>query len=204
MTLKPLAATAGAPPSPAWPTDQVAAANERGAHADRALAFVEAARQFLGQPYAWGAGHSEVYGTMPTQVGVQPVDCSGLVGQAAAMVGANLDGVAKDQRRMGPRVPLDEVQPGDLLFRPRSEGGYHVAIYAGEGMVIEAPHTGAEVRELPYDPGAWTQATRPWVGQAPQAALPSEPVQLASLGQDAADTGELTQRLVAPPPFAFD
>lgn len=150
--------------------NQVRAAEARGAQESRAEAFVQAAEQFIGQDYLWGGGHNPNYGQMPTDPRVQPVDCSGLVGQAAAMVGANLDGVARDQSRMGMRVPLDQLKAGDLVFRPRGDGAMHVGIYDGKGNVIQAPHTGAQVESIPYNASEWTRATRPWLGQQNQAA----------------------------------
>ena len=50
-------------------------------------------------------------------------------------------------------VPLKDRQPGDLIFYTRSgafDGDkYHIAIYSGNGMMIEAPRPGAYVREVP-------------------------------------------------------
>ena len=40
---------------------------------------------------------------------------------------------------------MGEAQPGDLLFYG-SGGSRHVAMYAGGGMMVEAPYTGATVR----------------------------------------------------------
>lgn len=47
------------------------------------------------------------------------------------------------QRYAGPSVPISQIQPGDLVFY---SGFGHVAIYAGGGSVIHAPHTGDVVR----------------------------------------------------------
>jgi cell wall-associated NlpC family hydrolase len=44
-------------------------------------------------------------------------------------------------------VPLSSIQPGDLLFYYSDI--HHVAMYVGGGMMVEAPHTGADVREVP-------------------------------------------------------
>ena len=40
------------------------------------------------------------------------------------------------------------MQPGDLLYY---DGEGHVTTYVGNGMMIEAPHTGLDVREIPVD-----------------------------------------------------
>jgi len=43
-------------------------------------------------------------------------------------------------------VALSDPRPGDLVFFGNSSYSHHVAIYAGGGGVIEAPHTGDVVR----------------------------------------------------------
>jgi cell wall-associated NlpC family hydrolase len=55
---------------------------------------------------------------------------------------------AADQRRAGSTVALANLRPGDLLFFAGSGGQgtvEHVAIYAGAGLMIDAPHTGAAI-----------------------------------------------------------
>ena len=51
---------------------------------------------------------------------------------------------------MGTRIPLSQVQPGDLYFwsnNGRPSGIHHVALAIGGGRFIEAPRTGLDVRE---------------------------------------------------------
>lgn len=102
---------------------------------------VESARQFLGVPYVWG-------GTDPSGF-----DCSGLVQYVYRQAGVELPRVSADQGRVGSPVgSLAEAQPGDLLFwdtGPRNQGADHVAIYAGNGMMIEAPGRGGRVQLVP-------------------------------------------------------
>jgi cell wall-associated NlpC family hydrolase len=43
-------------------------------------------------------------------------------------------------------IPISQMQPGDLIFY--GSDLHHVAMYTGGGMMIEAPHTGANVREV--------------------------------------------------------
>lgn len=107
-------------------------------HAER---FVEKAMAFKGQWYRYGGGHG------PTMKKPGPVDCSGLVQQAARMMGRNLDGTAEMQQRMGRAVSMRELRPGDLVFvgRPAT----HVGIYIGEGKVLHAPRTGFRVSIAP-------------------------------------------------------
>lgn len=166
------AVRAQAPQEKAPTAAQVKAANQRGATEDKAQAFVEAAEKFIGQDYKYGAGRSEKYGEMPKDPKVQPVDCSGLVTQAGAMVGANLAGVAVDQAKMGQKVDKNQLKAGDLVFRPRGEKNasgvqmMHVGIYDGKGNIIQAPQTGEQVKSEPYNPSEWKFAVRPFVGQA--------------------------------------
>jgi cell wall-associated NlpC family hydrolase len=71
-------------------------------------------------------------------------DCSGLTMQAFAAAGVSLPHSAAAQSGYGKYVPLNKIQPGDLVFfgRPIS----HVGIYYGNGRMLDAPHAGARVR----------------------------------------------------------
>jgi cell wall-associated NlpC family hydrolase len=108
---------------------------------------VAAAMTQLGVPYAWG-------GTTPG-VGF---DCSGLVQWAYAQIGVSLPRTTGQQVSVGVAVNLEDVRPGDLVFsRSVRRGGVvvdrgHVAIYAGGGQVVVAPHTGDVIRVRPLEP----------------------------------------------------
>ena len=108
---------------------------------------VAEAKKYLGLPYVWG-------GTDP-KVGL---DCSGLVQLVYKNLGIDLPRVSADQARQGTAVPsLAQAQPGDLLAwdnSSRNNGADHIAIYVGNGKMIEAPYTGANVRlvDVPSDP----------------------------------------------------
>lgn len=113
-----------------------------------ALSF--AGRQ-LGTPYLWG-------GTGPGGF-----DCSGLSQAAFAHAGVTLPRVAQDQFDAGPPMAVGGiVKPGDLVFFGSGPTGIdHVGIYAGSGLMVDAPHTGALVR---VETAGWTDlvgATRP-------------------------------------------
>lgn len=95
--------------------------------ADVAIAF---ARRQLGKPYLWG-------GTGPDRW-----DCSGLVQGAYAAAGISLPRTTYEQVNSGQAVSQSELQPGDLVFPDPG----HVQIFLGNGFVLEAPHTGAQVR----------------------------------------------------------
>jgi len=95
---------------------------------------VAIAQRYLGIPYLWG-GASPKTG----------FDCSGLVLYVYAQVGIQLSHGATDQQRASKPVPLNALQPGDLVFYGNASFSYHVALYVGGGQVIEAPRTGAVV-----------------------------------------------------------
>ncbi|WP_308012776.1 transglycosylase SLT domain-containing protein [Nocardioides nematodiphilus] len=94
------------------------------------------ARKYLGTPYVWG-------GTNPAT----GLDCSGFTQQVYGDLGIDLPRVSRDQANVGtPVSSLSDAQAGDLLFF--GSPVHHVAIYEGNGMMIEAPHTGDVVKEI--------------------------------------------------------
>jgi cell wall-associated NlpC family hydrolase len=66
--------------------------------------------------------------------------------------------VAADQAQAGPAVSVSQLEPGDLLFYvfdPTAPGYIsHVAIYLGNGQMIQAPRPGEVVEVVPADFGA--------------------------------------------------
>jgi peptidoglycan DL-endopeptidase CwlO len=106
---------------------------------------LRAAESRQGLPYVWGAA------------GPSAFDCSGLVQWAFAQAGVRMPRVAADQARTGPAVPVSELEPGDLLFyhTDPTDPGYisHVAIYVGNGWMIQAPEPGLTVQLVPADFG---------------------------------------------------
>jgi cell wall-associated NlpC family hydrolase len=108
----------------------------------------------LGKPYEWGAAGPDTY------------DCSGLTMEAWAQAGVALLHYTGYQWEEGPHVPLDELQRGDLLFYATDNSDpatiHHVGIYIGNGMMVDAPYTGAFVRiDSIYQPGVPIGAVRP-------------------------------------------
>jgi hypothetical protein len=97
---------------------------------------VAIAERYLGIPYVWG-------GASPTG----GFDCSGLMMYVYAKLGIRLDHYAAFQFYEGTRVPVQDLQPGDLVFfEPHADGPGHVGMYIGNGQMIHAPHTGDVVR----------------------------------------------------------
>ena len=108
--------------------------------------MLRAAMSRLGMPYVWGAAG-------PTRF-----DCSGLVQWSFASAGIVMPRVAADQALTGPSVPVSQLQPGDLLFyhTDPTDPTYisHVAIYVGNGWMIQAPEPGKNVEVVPADFGS--------------------------------------------------
>jgi peptidoglycan DL-endopeptidase CwlO len=96
--------------------------------------IVTIAQRYFGVPYVWG-------GASPSGF-----DCSGLTMYCYAQIGIGMSHGATDQQRQSTPVALADLRPGDLVFFGNSSYSHHVAIYAGGGSVIEAPHTGDVVR----------------------------------------------------------
>ncbi|RVX44729.1 NlpC/P60 family protein [Nonomuraea polychroma] len=109
--------------------------------ADQITVALKAAASKLGRPYVWGAEGPDTF------------DCSGLVQWAFAQAGVRMPRVTHQQWVTGPQVPLSQAQPGDLIFwrLDPTNPGYisHVAIYWGDGKMIQAPRTGDVVKISP-------------------------------------------------------
>ena len=93
-----------------------------------AAAAVSAAQSVLGAPYVFGAA------------GPSSFDCSGLTSWAWAQAGVYIPHSASAQYSSLPRVPLSQVQPGDIIYY--GNFGPHVALYIGGGSIIHARHPG--------------------------------------------------------------
>lgn len=118
------------PPSP--PTDPPAPAS--GANA--AIAF---ARSQIGDPYVWGAAGPSAW------------DCSGLTMGAWRAGGISLPHYSVAQYLQSTPISRSSLRPGDLVFWGSSGSAssiYHVALYVGNGMIIQAPRTGRDVEEV--------------------------------------------------------
>jgi cell wall-associated NlpC family hydrolase len=117
-----------------------------GLTSEQLTRFLTAAMSRIGMPYVWG-------GDGPTEF-----DCSGLVQWSMAQAGVVMPRVAADQARTGPLLPLSALEPGDLLFYHTDPTApdyiSHVAIYIGNGMMLQAPEPGMDVEVVKADFGA--------------------------------------------------
>jgi peptidoglycan DL-endopeptidase CwlO len=112
-----------------------------GMTVEQTRAFLTAALSRLGYKYVWGGAGPLVF------------DCSGLVQWSMRQAGITMPRVAVNQAQTGPRIPLSELEPGDLLFYHTDPTApdyiSHVAIYLGKGLMLQAPEPGEDVEIVP-------------------------------------------------------
>ena len=82
---------------------------------------------------------------------------------AWAQGGVSMAHGSQSQWESFPKVPIPDLQPGDLVFFGSSgPSNHHVGLYIGGGTMIEAPHTGAYVRySTIYRPDLVSTGSRP-------------------------------------------
>ena len=139
---------------------------------------IDAAMQYLGTPYAWGGGTAAGPSRGIRDGGVADAhgdyrkvgfDCSGLTLYAYAQAGITLPRKSTLQYNAGAHIPVDQAQPGDLVFWAPSGNPaaiHHVAIYLGDGKILEAPQSGDVVKISDMSSrgsGLVANATRPGV-----------------------------------------
>ncbi|WP_051158455.1 peptidoglycan DD-metalloendopeptidase family protein [Nocardia carnea] len=111
---------------------------------------VAAAREYLDTPYVWGGGG-------PSGPSGGGFDCSGLTSYAihAASGGSvTLPRTSEQQWTVGVEIPIEQAQPGDLVFGAWGDAGPgHVGIVVAPGRMIHAPQTGESVTEADFQPG---------------------------------------------------
>ncbi|WP_369395166.1 NlpC/P60 family protein [Streptomyces sp. CG1] len=95
------------------------------AQGEKAVAF---ATEQLGKPYVWGAEGPKSY------------DCSGLTSQAWAAAGHPIPRTSQEQWKQLQHVAVQDMRPGDLIIY--FDDASHVAIYIGDGAIIQAPRPG--------------------------------------------------------------
>ncbi|MGH8966114.1 MAG: NlpC/P60 family protein, partial [Actinomycetes bacterium] len=125
----------------------------------------------LGVRYSWGGGNAhgptigirdggvaDTFGDF-RKVGF---DCSGLMIYAFGAAGIGLPHYSGYQYNKGKKVPVSQAKPGDMLFWADGSDIHHVALYLGNGKMIEAPYSGGKVRISPvrYGDGLMPNAIR--------------------------------------------
>ena len=101
----------------------------------------------VGTPYVWGGETAGV-----------GFDCSGLTQAAYRVAGVTLPRVAQDQFDAGPELGSGTIlEPGDLVFfgggpDSVSHVGLYVGVRNGQAMMVDAPHSGADVRVEAFPP----------------------------------------------------
>ncbi|MET7682166.1 NlpC/P60 family protein [Streptomyces sp. NPDC005423] len=99
----------------------------------RAAAAFAAAQSVIGTPYVYGAS------------GPSSFDCSGLTSWAYAQAGVSIPRTSEAQANAGTIISSESaLKVGDLVIFYGDH--HHVGLYAGNGQVLHAPHTGAVVR----------------------------------------------------------
>ena len=109
-----------------------------------------------GVPYSWGGGNAAGASRgIDSGAGTVGFDCSGLVLYAFAGVGIKLPHYSGSQYNMGRKIPTAQMRRGDVVFYGPN-GSQHVAIFLGNGQMIEAPYTGSVVKISPLRTGGMT------------------------------------------------
>lgn len=102
-----------------------------------------------GVPYSWGGGTAAGPGRgIDSGAGTVGFDCSGLILYAFAGVGIKLPHYSGSQYNMGRKIPSSQMRRGDAIFYGPG-GSQHVALYLGNGQMLEAPYTGSVVKVSP-------------------------------------------------------
>jgi cell wall-associated NlpC family hydrolase len=123
----------GPAPSPSKSGGSVGPVNPNVAVSGGAGAAIAYARAQLGKPYCYAGAGPACF------------DCSGLTMRAWEAGGVSMPHYSGAQYSKFPHVPLNAMQPGDLVFWGPG-GSQHVGLYIGGGQMIAAPHTGDVVK----------------------------------------------------------
>jgi gamma-D-glutamyl-L-lysine dipeptidyl-peptidase len=102
-----------------------------------AASIVGEAERFVGLRYLWGG------------LSAWGFDCSGLVWDVFRVHGMTVPRDADPQFHHGTAVARSQLRVGDLLFWGSKNYADHVAIYAGNGTMVEAPDSAHSVRVVP-------------------------------------------------------
>jgi cell wall-associated NlpC family hydrolase len=117
-----------------------------------AAAVVSEAKRFVGLHYLWGG------------LSAWGFDCSGLVWDVFRVQGMTVPRDADPQFHHGTPVARSALRAGDLLFWGAKNYADHVAIYAGNGQMVEAPDSAHSVRVVPVRWSATYLGARRYLG----------------------------------------
>lgn len=119
-------------------------------YGNQAIEFViKRAQSKIGVPYSWGGGNAAgATRGIDSGAGTLGFDCSGLMVYAFAGAGIKLPKYSGSQYNLGRKIPSAQMRRGDAIFWGPN-GSQHVALFLGNGQMIEAPYTGANVRIAP-------------------------------------------------------
>lgn len=122
---------------------------------------IKRAMSQMGVPYSWGGGNAAGPSRgIDSGAGTVGFDCSGLMLYAFAGVGIKLDHYSGSQYNAGRKIPSSQMRRGDMLFWGPN-ASQHVALYLGDGQMLEAPYTGSVVKVSPVRTSGMTPfATR--------------------------------------------
>lgn len=114
--------------------------------AGKAGDVVVGALNMIGVRYRWG-------GNTPDS----GLDCSGFVRYVFQdTLGMNLPRRAEEMSRVGEKVSMSNLKPGDLVFFNTMRRTFsHVGIYIGDNKFVHSPSTGSTIRVDDLDSGYW-------------------------------------------------
>ncbi|PRF97078.1 peptidase P60 [Burkholderia ambifaria] len=114
--------------------------------AGKAGDVVVGALNMIGVRYRWG-GNSPDSG----------LDCSGFVRYVFQdTLGMSLPRRAEEMSRVGEKVSMSNLKPGDLVFFNTMRRTFsHVGIYIGDNKFVHSPSTGSTIRVDDLDNGYW-------------------------------------------------
>lgn len=124
--------------------------------------LTSSALDLIGIRYKWGGSTPET-----------GLDCSGLVQFVFQQVtGVTLPRSAREMSRLGDKVAMVDLKPGDLVFFNTRRFAYsHVGIYLGDNQFIHAPRRGRDVEVTTIDKSYWQKrfnGARRLVGVLPE------------------------------------
>lgn len=138
----------------------------------RVVRIVESATKLLGADYVWGGltprNPLPASALNKGEVSRYGVDCSGLVHLAFRANGLTIPRDAHEQWMKAKPIQRADLKPGDLIFSAKTGNPKkitHVALYAGDGRLIEAPQTGWVVRQISFQEKFGQELSRVESGQ---------------------------------------